>query len=210
MNLEPEERDDLIERILEGFRRSFPDSKASLRGSLSGGFGDEYSDIDIMWVIPRDHFAACLHRLHSILSEIQPIESMRWDPEFRGNGNRRVVFVRFVDVPLFWRVDVDIRSDSDACPRLEIEQDRLPWSRTESALMNAVAAIKAHLRDEDSDAVAFLSRAFNRIGLELPKRDLRSTISELLDAVEKMEPASAMLSDRIRVLVNNAFTEPGD
>lgn len=112
MKLDVSERAGLIERILDCLPRSVSGSKAQLRGSTATGFCDEYSDIDITWQVPADAFENGLTRVGDILSGIAPVESIRWDPEYRGNPGRRVIFIRFADVPLFWRVDLDIRTES--------------------------------------------------------------------------------------------------
>ena len=209
MILDRRQRAELVRRILRGLEESVPRSRAQLRGSLAGDVSDEYSDIDITWRVPADDFLSCLQGLGETLSRIGPVESTRWDPEYRGRGDRRLVFVRFAGVPLFWRVDFDISSDAKQASPLKVEQDDLPWSLTESALMNAVAAIKAHVRGRDADAVPLLSRAYDRVGVELVRQDLKTAILQLVDSIEKMDSATRPLCSRIKKLAEEAFFEQG-
>jgi len=200
------ERAGLIERILDCLRRSVSGSKAELRGSTATGLCDEYSDIDIKWQVPANAFENCLTRAGDILSGIAPVESVRWDPEYRGNPWRRVIFIRFADVPLFWRVDLDIRTEAHEQQRsFEFEQDRQTWSLTESALMNAVAAVKAHLRGQDASAFQLLARAYARVGLPSPKGNVKTQIRLLVDHVAQEDPSAIRLVSRVRSLLQEAF-----
>ena len=55
-----------------------------------------------------DLLAAAIADLPVILTRIRPVASLRFDPDFQHSAKRRLVFVRFAGVALFWRVDLDV------------------------------------------------------------------------------------------------------
>ena len=199
----------LVERILTHLQEVAPGSEVSLRGSLADGSADEYSDIDMLWEIPDPLFISCVNNLEEILLDIRPVDSLRSHPDFQKSDKRRLVFVRFEGIPLFWRLDLDIFAQSvgrDGEYGLKDPKARgSEWSLTESSLMNAVAAVKAHLRGKDDDALRLLERAYERVGLELPNLELRDLILELAHGVKLKNPMLQTLTERIEGLVREAF-----
>ena len=120
-----------------------------MRGSLADERADAYSDIDVFWEVPDELFQESVIRIADILSEVHPVESLRLDSDFQNSDRRRLIFIQFEGLPLFWRVDIDILAQS---VHRDFEYDlHNPaargdnWSRTHSALMNTIAAIKALL-----------------------------------------------------------------
>src|SRR4051812_39842115 len=101
-------RADLADRIIQHLRELLPDSAVKLRGSLASGRQDIYSDIDLLWEVPDLCFSACLEGLPGVLGEIAPVLSFRSDPDFHLSAKRRLLFISFEGVPLFWRVDLSI------------------------------------------------------------------------------------------------------
>ncbi|GAA1086492.1 MULTISPECIES: hypothetical protein [Streptomyces violaceusniger group] len=151
-------------------KRCCPGSSAELSGSLASGAADAFSDIDISWVVPDARFPDCLARGVEALGEVQPVDSVRGDPDFHRSDRRRLLFVRFAGVPLFWRLDLDVRTASIADdPHYDAENPAArarddEWSRPASALANAVGAVKAVARSRDGEACGLLDRGFARIG----------------------------------------------
>ncbi|WP_242441961.1 hypothetical protein [Streptomyces sp. CB02460] len=104
------------------------------------------------------------------LGGVRPVDSIRIDPDFYRSDRRRLLFVRFAGVPLFWRLDLDVRAASvaddpqyDAAnPAARARDDE--WSRPASALANAIGAVKAVARKRDAEARGLLDRGFARIG----------------------------------------------
>ena len=140
----------LVQRLLQDLQSAVPGSCVQLRGSLAEGRADAYSDVDLLWEIPDARFAETANRIHAILSSVHPIASLRLDPDFQQSQKRRLVFVRFRELPLFLRLDLDILAQS-LRRNLNYDIDNphargSAWSLTESALANVVTAIKAHLR----------------------------------------------------------------
>ena len=143
--LETEERARLVADLLTQLAVAIPGSTALLRGSLAECRADSYSDIDLLWDVPDADFSAAIAELPVTLSHVRSVASLRFDPDFQHSARRRLAFIRFAGVPLFWRVDLDIfarsvdrnqdydRDNPSACGTC--------WSRAESSLANAIAAI---------------------------------------------------------------------
>ncbi|MFB7655111.1 MULTISPECIES: hypothetical protein [unclassified Streptomyces] len=160
----------LAAEVCIALKRCCPGSGAKLIGSLASGMADVFSDIDIAWVVPDAQFPDCLARMVEALGRVQPVDSVRSDSDFHRSDRRRLLFVRFAGVPLFWRLDLDVRTASVADdlhydagnPAVRAREGE--WSRPASALANAVGAVKAVARKRDAEARGLLDRGFARIG----------------------------------------------
>jgi predicted nucleotidyltransferase len=203
--LDTDERARLVADLLAELTAAVPNSVALLRGSLAAGRADPYSDIDLLWDVPDAAFDAAIAELPVILQRIRQVASLRFDPDFQHSAKRRLAFVRFAGVPLFWRVDLDVfaRSvDRDSDYDRDNPSARGPcWSLTESSLANAIAAIKALHRGQDAEAAALLARAEARAGIKSPAVDLHSRIDFLVAAVAAKDPAVASLAADIHRLL---------
>jgi predicted nucleotidyltransferase len=201
------DRTALAAGVCAALERCCPGSAAKLRGSLASGTADAYSDIDVVWVVPDARFPYCLARAAEALEEVRPVEAVRDDPDLCHSERRRLLFVRFAGVPLFWRLDLDVRAASVADdPDHDAENPAAraregEWSRPESALANAVAAVKAVARNRDTDARGLLDRGFARIG-----EDDRATgawagdVSRLARAAVRRDPSLSDLARRVTAL----------
>ncbi len=180
-----------------------------MRGSLAANTADQYSDIDVLWEVPDADFEWCVANLEENLSRVRPVASLRSVPEFQNSEKRRLIFVRFESIPLFWRLDLDIFARSiHRDPAYDLNNPNArgsDWSLTESALMNAVAAIKAHLRGKDEEAQQLLVRAYKRVGLDFPDLELGELILELVDEISALDPKLVALAEDIRKLVAETF-----
>ena len=209
MNLDVSIRGSLAERALGALREAVPGSIAELTGSLAGAQADQYSDIDLLWEVPDGDFVSGVSKVEDILSEVQPVESLRSDPDFQNSNKRRVIFVQFTDMPLFWRVDIEIFARSiqrDHNYDLRNESARgSDWSPYHSALMNAIAAIKALLRKQPQTASALIERAFSRVDIAVPDAGPRECIGILLHGVVKADSQLGDLAERINGLYHEAF-----
>ena len=112
-------------------------------------------------------------------------------------------------MPLFWRVDIDVLARSvqrdfqyDVNNQAASGDD---WSLTHSALMNAIAAVKALLRHEEDKARQLLARGFERVGLVIPEGDSQELILELAEGVAALDATKADLARRIVELHRRAF-----
>lgn len=178
---------------------------------MAEGRADPYSDIDVLWEVPDASFEQAVRDLRDILARVRPVESFRSDPLLQNSAQRRIIFARFRGVPFFWRLDLEVFARSvqrDRTFDLENREARGDdWSLAESALMNAVAAIKAHLRDDDRGARELLARGYQRIGLEMPEQPLRDQILELADQAARQDDQVSRLAQRIRALAAESVRE---
>jgi len=209
LRLDSEVREALTRRILTAFEGAAPGSISQLRGSLADGSSDPYSDIDILWEVPDELFEVSVNRIADILATAHPVEFLRSAPDFQNSDRRRLFFVQFQDMPLFWRADIDVFARSvqrdfqyDVNNKAARGDD---WSLTHSALMNAIAAVKALLRHEEDKARQLLVRGFQRVGLAIPKGDYWELILELAEGVATIDPTKAELARRIAELHRHAF-----
>lgn len=205
------QRDQLVDRLLQKLPEAAPESTVLLRGSLAEQLADQYSDIDLLWDVPDHLFARCDSQMPTIISAVHPIESFRSDPDFQNSDRRRLFFVRFADLPPFWRLDLDLMATSIQRDRTYDVDNPLArgsaWSPTESALANAVAAIKAHLRGHRGLADELLARAYQRVELVEPPLDLRDRILDLTHAIVTIDPRQITFSHRIRELAGKMFSQ---
>jgi hypothetical protein len=209
MDLDTKLRTRLADRILGCLEESAPGSEALLRGSLEVDTADQYSDIDVLWEVPDSDFQRCVASLEETLFRVCPIASLRSVPDFQNSEKRRLIFVRFEGIPLFWRLDLDIFAQSiHRDPAYDLGNSKArgsEWSLSESALMNVVAAVKAHLRGKGEEARQLLVRAYRRVGSDFPDLELRELMLKLATEVSIMDPKVVALAEDIRKLVLEAF-----
>jgi predicted nucleotidyltransferase len=105
---------DFADRIVKAMQAVAPGSRVEFRGSLATKSADRYSDIDLRWIVSDNNFDEALERFPKILEQVGPLASLRSDREFQRSNKRRLIFVRFQDVPLFWRVDIEVFAESIA------------------------------------------------------------------------------------------------
>lgn len=192
----------LAELLRDALLADCPDSQVLLRGSLATGTADEYSDVDLAWIVPDEDIGRCVTRLPAVLSPVAPVVSVRSDPDFQRSRWRRLIFVRFGGLPLFWRLDLEIRAASRSDDeRVDLDNSAArgtDWSLPESAAMNAIATIKALRRGRADDAESLLSRGFDRIAVADPHGPWRQRIIALAAGAAEREPRLTELSAEIR------------
>lgn len=202
-------RESLAQHILAALQEAQPGSIAELRGSLASGTADAYSDIDILWEVPDENFTSAVAGIASTLGQVQAIASLRMDPDTAHSAKHRLVFLQFVEIPLFWRLDLEVFAQS---VHRDPEYDRQnspavnpDWSPTHSALMNAVAAVKALLRNQEGTARGLLVRAFERIGLPIPLSSSPVLITVLCRSVTAIDPTQVNLAEQVLDLHHQVF-----
>jgi len=209
LNLDTKIREALAQRILTSLEKAATGSTSELRGSLAEGNADAYSDIDVLWEVPDERFQVSVGLIEEILSEVQTIESVRSAPDFHNSDKRRLFFVQFADMPLFWRADIDVFAESvqrNSEYDLHNEAARgTDWSLTHSALMNDIAAVKTLLRHHEDTARQLLIRGFERIGLDIPKGSSQELVQKLAEGVASMDSSKAALAYRIVALNQQVF-----
>lgn len=193
----------LADDLCTALERACPGSCADLRGSLSTGTADEFSDIDLRWVVPDREFGRCADSVADVLGEVAPIASLRSDPDFGRSARRRLLFVRFAGLPLFWRLDLDIRSASELHNETPDPAGQGgEWSLAESAAMNAIAAVKAIRRGKPATAEELLARGYQRIGATDPGGPVALRIRGLAGAAAEQRPDLVGLAAEIAALVD--------
>jgi hypothetical protein len=192
LHLDPADRAELAHKVLNALRHSSPGSRAEFRGSLAQGTADQYSDIDVRWEVPDSDFPRCVTAVRSILDSVRPVESLRSDPEFQDSRKRRLFFARSIGGDETYDVGNPNARGSD-------------WSATESALANAVAAIKAHLRQDDQEAHSLVTRAYHRVGLSIPDLELAGLVLNLVDQVTSVDRKAAAFAKKIKKLAEAVF-----
>jgi hypothetical protein len=180
LDLSAERRERVVRDARTALERAIEGSSFRARGSLADGTADRYSDIDAVWVVPNGCLQAAIDGLRRALEVVGPLFSIRFDARTSGKG-RCLAFVTFAHLPVFWRFDLWIET---ATPSDEAPEDGVAGegSSPESALANAVAAIKAVVRGRSEDAIGLLERGYPRVGSAyVPTGSLRADIIELAD-----------------------------
>lgn len=210
MKLDPRQRAALASAVTNALEQAESGSRAGLRGSLARGQADSYSDIDTFWELPDARFHEAIARLPAILSELGPIDAFRSDPLLQSSEKRRLIFAQFADVPLYWRVDIEIFAASiamDASYDLDNPAARGDdWSLTHSALMNGVAALKSLLRGDDEGACESLRCAFDRVNLPVPDEPPWDQIATLAEVVGRLDLEQAELVRRVQLHHRDALS----
>jgi hypothetical protein len=210
LDFRPERRDKLAGKLLAALQGWVPGSRAQLRGSLGSGTADDYSDIDVCWVVPDQDFAEAVDTAGAALSQVTAVLSLRTDPELARSARRRVVSGRLYGVPLFWRIDIDIRADSVAVDDLydaggnPDAGSEAGWSAAASAMENAIAAIKAAARGQADTADGLLRRGCERIGHDPGSAtDLADAITGLADVCATQEPRLTRMAAEVRPVADH-------
>ena len=206
LRVNPQEREELAQQVVEQLQAGIPSAVAELRGSLA----DAYSDIDVLWEVPDEGFAQAVDRAQNILASVRPLASFRIDIDYEKSDRRRLIFVRFEGVPLFWRLDIDLFAASvQRDPNYDSDNPQARgehFSRTNSALMNAIAAIKALLRGDEATAAGLVSRGFERVSLPVPEGSTDQRLLKLVDDIYEADDAVALLAAEIKELYRQAFS----
>ncbi len=160
-------------------------------------------------MVPDNRFAEAVDCTAQAVETVRAMSSLRIDTDLARSERRRLTYIRLDGLPLFWRVDLDVRASSVATED-NYDADNLAasseagWSRPASALENAIAAIKAAVRRRASVASGLLCRGYERIGLE-PRsdEDLPDMITQLADLCAALEPGLAGTAREVREVVTH-------
>jgi predicted nucleotidyltransferase len=214
LDLRPERRDELAAGLRAELEALIPGSATALRGSLASRTADPYSDIDLCWVVEDEAFTAAVSAAAELAATSPAVQAVRLDPSLARSDRRRLVFIRLAGVPLFWRVDLDIRARSvagrgDYDDGNRDARDAAGWSPAGSAIENAVAAVKSSARGQADVTSGLLSRGYERIGLVPPTRaGSAELIVELAQSCARLEPRLAGLAGEIREVAEILLAPP--
>lgn len=212
--MRPERRDQVAAGLCAELEALVPASIVTIRGSLAVGTADPYSDIDLCWVVPDETFTAAVSAAADLVARVPSVQAVRTDPGLACSDRRRLVFVRLAMVPLFWRVDLDVRARSVAADDHYDDgnpaaRDATGWSPPASAIENAIAALKNGVRGRPDATSGLLARGYERIGLALPPdTSLAGLITRLADSCARQDPHLASMADEIRQLTEVLLTPP--
>jgi predicted nucleotidyltransferase len=204
LDLRPARRDQIAARLRDALEALIPGSAASPLGSLAAGTADSYSDIDLCWTVADDTFQAAVSAAAGLSARLPSVRAVRIDPRLARSDRRRLIFIRLAEVPLFWRVDLDIHAMSVAADFSYDDgnpaaYDETGWSRPASAIENAAAAIKSSLRGRTDVTDGLLSRGYERIGLApAPHADVTELIIRLAESCARLEPALTSMASEVR------------
>ena len=199
----PASREAAAAVLLDVLAAACPAGEVCLIGSLAKpDAADQFSDIDIRWSIPPEHAAAELQSLRLTLQQVGDVESLRVDPDVRAGSC--LVFARFREWPLWWRVDLEIHAaglGSVGVPGAD------PWSPHESACMGVIVTLKALARHRPDEAERLWIRALHRVDATDVAGDWQRRIHSLLDHLETHSPPTADLVARTRRLSQEVVGE---
>jgi hypothetical protein len=206
--MEMAERDKLVAEIINALRVAIAGSKVV----LGGGEADVYSDIVLEWEVPAEKFEQVVPEVRAILGGVRAVESLQMDAGAEQSNPRRPFSVRFKDVPLFWRLDLELiaQGNESGAGKSGFRTGENGWSRSQSALEDAIAAVKAHLRGNVKLAEELMVRGFERVGLPETDISFRERVLGLVDWVEMMDRGQASLCERVRVVVEERVKEEPD
>lgn len=171
------------------------------RGSIAGGTFDQWSDVDIEASVERPLDAGLFCGLERLLQDAHGPALVRYDPDYRNTTTEQGIRFSFYELPVFWRVDLIVRS------RLDTER-KYPhpfpeWSIGTSALMNVIWAVKYHRRERGDDADRYVTAACQKIGLR-PVRFTTGSAVSILSELARREDVDSVLLSKTRQAITSA------
>ena len=155
-------------------------------------------------MVGDETFTAAVSAAAGLAARLPSVQTVRIDPGLARSDRRRLVFVRLAGVPLFWRVDLDVRVRSVAADDSYDDgnpaaRDATGWSPPASAMENAIAAIKSGVRGRTDVTSGLLSRGYQRIGLvPPPDTSLSGLVTELAESCARLEPGLTSMAGEVR------------
>ncbi|WP_158550737.1 nucleotidyltransferase domain-containing protein [Geodermatophilus sp. TF02-6] len=193
LDLREERRTEIVDALRAALAGTAPSARVALRGSLAGGTADAFSDIDLRVDVAGADRDTCLQMLPAALGSVRPVRLLRLDPETAAAPDRRLVYALLRGLPVFWRVDLEVVAHPPLPPPGPVPAGPA-WSWPASALMNAVAAVRAAARGDEAAAAALLARGADRVTARLPDRPLPARIVALAASCAVRDPALADLA----------------
>lgn len=145
-------------------KRHLAPAEVSFRGSFARGSHNEYSDVDLLAAVHRELDERFFSDLEVFLTGLYGPALVRYDPAHAKATTSQHVRFSFYELPIFWRLDLDIVSDREAAEKWP---SPFPgWPVGTSALMNVVWAIKHYERRNAEEANHYLASACDKLGVE--------------------------------------------
>ena len=173
-------------------------AEVSFRGSFANGSYDEYSDVDLLAAVHRELDERFFSDLEVFLTGLYGPALVRYDPAHEKTTASQHVRFSFYELPIFWRLDLDVVSDKEAAEKWPSPFPS--WPVGTSALMNVVWAIKHHKRGDGPLADHYLASACDKLG-EARLRYSVENAMRILDRLQAMHDADAALVMRTREAV---------
>ena len=165
--------------VRDVLRRHLEPGKVTFLGSFASGKVDEYSDVDLEVNVQVELTQEFFDSLVECLGEHFGPLSVRYDPQQKNDRMAQNIRINFHDYPVFWRLELDIRSDRDT---LQKWPSPFPdWSVATSAFWNIVWAVKRARRGE-RDAHHYMTSACQKLGrpgLAYSDENVETLLSEL-------------------------------
>lgn len=193
----PNDRIELAKVLTAALSCACSGSAAEVQGSLATGGADEFSDIDILWLVPRTRFGEALGASSAAIASVRPLLSFRIDREDQLSLSRRLIFARLLGVPVWWRLDLEVRTSSDGDVEGVPGPGTYEWDPFESAAQNALAAIKAVKRGRDDLAEKLLKRGYERIGRSRTQPGVRNEVVDPVESVAQVRPHLSQFTDAV-------------
>jgi len=172
-----------------------------LRGSISNGTFDQWSDVDLEASVERPLDAGFFCRLEALLQSFHGPALVRYDPDYRNDKRARDIRFSFYELPVFWRVDLIVHSNVDTERKYP---DPFPeWSVGSSTLMNLMWALKYHLRKRREEADRYVSAACQKIGMKPMGYTTDNAVSILCELAGR-EDVNYVLLSKAREAITSA------
>lgn len=183
-------RDELADQL--------PPAEVSFRGSFAEGSHDEYSDVDLLAEVSTRLDGRFFSALEGHLTGLYGPALFRYDPDHRRSSASQHVRFSFYELPVFWRVDLEVISASETAREWPSPFPR--WMVGTSALMNVVWAVKYHRREEHGPADHYLASACEKLGVERLPYTARNAL-RVLDLLEDRDDVDEILLAKAREAV---------
>jgi len=184
------------DEVLATLRRLLDPSTVEFRGSFASGLIDDCSDVDVRALVHTELDQGFFERIADCLERRFGRSSIRYVPDQRRDPQAQNIRISFYDLPIFWRVDLDILSSR---PMEKKWPDPFPsWSLSQSAFWNLVWAVKYAIRGktrEQSDH--YVACACEKLRRQ-PITYSKSSVLEILAAIEACGETEAVFTDKLR------------
>jgi hypothetical protein len=191
------DRLELALALTKALSHACSESTAQIQGSLATGDADEFSDIDLLWSVPRSRFGEALGASSAAIASVSPLLSFRFDREDQPSTSRRLIFARLLGVPVWWRLDLEVRAAADGVIDDALAPGVEEWDPYESAAQNALATIKSIKRGRADLAEDLLRRGYGRIGRPRALTGVRDEVIDLAKAVAHERPHLSQFTDAV-------------
>ena len=184
--------------VRDVLRRHFAPGSVTFLGSFASGKVDEYSDVELEVNVQVELTEGFFDSLVECLrGHFGPL-SVRYDPQQKHDRMAQNVRVNFHDFPVFWRIELDIRSDRDTSKKWPSPFPN--WSVATSAFWNVVWAVKRARRGE-RDAHYYMTSACEKLGrqgLAYSVENVEALLTELREFLDVDDALVSKLRGEIR------------